>query len=167
MPDQMSLHDIDEIGFQRKEWMVQRVAWGVMAVVVLAALAGFFGAGPVSHTTTETADGSLEIEYDRFVRHEARSSMELSVSPSAVQDGKATLYLSRALVDRWRVEHVTPAPSTESSSSDWVILEYEVLGTTTPRIELHYRGDGLGRAEGSIRVGEDGEQLEVSQWIHP
>lgn len=167
MPDQMSLRDVDEIGFQRKEWAVQRVAWAVMALVVVAALAGLFGAGPVSHTRAEAADGSLEVGYDRFVRLEGNSSVQLSISSSAVQDGRTTLYLSRGLVDRWRIEQITPTPSTESSSRDWVILEYDVLGSTPPHIQLHYRGDEPGRHTGSIRAGEDGEPVRISQWIHP
>lgn len=167
MSGPMTLRDVDEIGFQRKEWVVQRVAWAVMAAVVLAAVAGFFGRGPVSSTTVESTDGSLEVEYDRFLRYAGTASLSVSLSSDAVQDGTATVYLSRDLVDRWKIEAVTPTPSTESSSEDWVIYEYDVLGETPPRIQLRYRGNDLGRHDGTIRAGKDGAPVDLWQWIHP
>lgn len=167
MSGPMTLRDVDEIGFQRKEWAVQRVAWAVMAVVVVSAVAGLFGAGPVSSTTAESTDGSLEVEYDRFIRYAGTSSLSMTLSPDAVEGGKATVYLSRDLVDRWKVEAVTPTPSTESSSEEWVIYEYDVLGETPPRIQVRYRGNHLGRHDGSVRAGEDGAPVDLWQWIHP
>jgi hypothetical protein len=163
----MTLHDIDEIGFQRREWALQRVAWVVMLAVVVAALAGFFGVGSVSSTTAESADGSIQVEYDRFVRYDGKSTLSLSLSPDAVEGGKATVYLSRDLVGHWKVEAVTPTPSTESSSEEWVIYEYDVLGETPPRVQLRYRSSDLGRQAGSIRAGQDGDPVDVWQWTHP
>lgn len=167
MPVPSTVHDIDEIDIQRREWAIQRALWVVLAIVVAAAAAGLVGTGPLSWTTAEASDGSVEVEYDRFLRYDAKSTMSVSISPDAVQGGKATLYLSRELVDQWKVEAVTPTPGTESSSEEWVIYEYDVLGETPPRIELHYRGGGLGRHEGVIRAGDDGTPVDIWQWIHP
>jgi hypothetical protein len=36
----------EDLPFQRREWLVERVAWGVMALLIVAALLGLFGTGP-------------------------------------------------------------------------------------------------------------------------
>ena len=45
--------------FERRTWTVERVAWVIMALVGLAALAGLLGPGPLSETTSGEQGGPL------------------------------------------------------------------------------------------------------------
>jgi len=48
--------EIDEdLSFQRREWRVQRGGWVVMAVLILLALLGLTGRGPIRQPTAGTA----------------------------------------------------------------------------------------------------------------
>ena len=52
-----------DLDFQRREWAVQRVGWGAMALVILAALLGLFGSsGPLSRAATNAADDLVRLE---------------------------------------------------------------------------------------------------------
>ena len=166
MAGPLSVRDIDDIGFQRKEWAVQRVGWVLVALLVVAALAGVFGAGPLSETTNAAEDGTVEVEYERFIRHVGTTTMTVSLGAASVEDGKAQLYISRDLATGWRLEDVSPAPSTESSTEEWLIYEFDVLGDTPPEVKFLYRGDGFGRHAGVLRAG-GGTPVPMWQWIYP
>lgn len=67
-----------DIDFQRRSWAVQRVGWGVMALVALAALLGLFGPGPINNAITGSKEAPLWLEYKRFGRFQT-SAMLLRV----------------------------------------------------------------------------------------
>lgn len=53
--------------YQHREWAVQH-GWVVIAVLILAALAGLAGDGPLSHASIRSADGTLIAGYERIAR---------------------------------------------------------------------------------------------------
>jgi hypothetical protein len=55
-----------DIEFQRRVWRVQRIGWLIIAAVIVAALLGVFGGGPLSRAAVQ-GDG-LRLEYERFAR---------------------------------------------------------------------------------------------------
>lgn len=167
MAGPLSVRDIDDIGFQRKEWTVQRVGWVLVGLLLLAALAGVFGAGPLSETTTSAEDGTVEVEYERFIRHVGTTTMTVTLGPGTVENGKAQLYISRDLATGWRLEDVSPAPSTESSTAEWLIYEFDVLGDTPPKVKFLYRGDGFGHHDGDLHAGPGTDPVRLWQWIYP
>ncbi len=61
----------DDIAFQRKSWLVERIGWGVMLTILVAALAGLFASGPLSSKNVESADSSAIVRYERFARAQA------------------------------------------------------------------------------------------------
>ncbi len=58
----------EDMRFQRAEWRVQRIGRLLMLAIVIAALAGVFGDGPLATRFHASGDGVLQVEYDRFVR---------------------------------------------------------------------------------------------------
>ena len=166
MASSLSVRDMDDIGFQRKEWAVERVGWVLMAAFLIAALAGLFSIGPVSETTATAPDDTISVEYDRFIRHVGSTTMTIAVDDSTVQNQKVTVFISRELADGWRIEGISPAPSTESSSRAGLIYEFDVLGETAPVIEILYRGGGIGLRDGVIRAGE-GAGVDLWQLTYP
>lgn len=166
MASSLSVRDLDDIGFQRKEWTVERVGWAVIALFLAAALTGLFGMGPVSETTATAPDDTITVEYDRFIRNVGTSAMTIAVDDSTVQNQKVTLFISRELADGLRIQGVTPAPSTESSSRQGLIYEFDVLGETAPVIEILYRGGGIGLRDGIIRAGQ-GAGVDLWQLTYP
>lgn len=167
MAGRLSVRDIDDIDFQRREWTAQRVGWALVGLLVVASLAGLFGAGPLSETTAAAEDGTVEVEYERFIRHVGTTTMTVTLGAGTVENGKARLYISRDLAAGWRIENVSPAPSTESSSGEWLIYELDVLGDDPPEVKFLYRGDGFGRHAGAIHAGSGTTPVRLWQWIYP
>jgi hypothetical protein len=103
--------DIDEdLGFQRKEWFAQRVGITALSLFVLAALLGFTGAGGMLNHGTAGQRGGVYIEYDRFVRRGAMTTMTLHFHndpPGFIQFWVSAPYLADV-----RVDSVAPLPQT-------------------------------------------------------
>lgn len=88
------LNDLEvdqDLAFERKSWAAQRIGWGVMTLAIVAALAGLLGSGPASRTRAETPDGAIAVEYDRFVRANAPTDLDVSVGRGAIRDGVVRL----------------------------------------------------------------------------
>jgi hypothetical protein len=104
--------EIDEdLAFQRKEWFAQRVGIAALSLFVVAALLGLTGAGGVlSHATAGEPGRALSVEYERFVRRGAMSTMTLRIHsdpPGFIQFWVSAPYLARV-----RVDSVAPMPQT-------------------------------------------------------
>lgn len=81
----------DDPGFQQHEWRVQRLGWIAALVVLLAAALGLFGGDILSQATA--GEGGLVVEYDRFIRFGAPTTLLLRLSPEAVADGAVGVWL--------------------------------------------------------------------------
>src|SRR3954451_6403199 len=69
---------IDEsLDFQRRFQRIQTVAWRVLALVPVAAVAGLFGGGLFSQVTAGGA--GLTVSYDRFGRRSVDTELEVTV----------------------------------------------------------------------------------------
>lgn len=104
--------EIDEdLGFQRKEWLFQRIGVVFVGVFVIAALLGLTGmGGPLSHASAGEAGGPLHLEYERFVRRGAKATMKLHVRsdpPGFIQFWVSAPFLEGVIVDS-----VAPVPQT-------------------------------------------------------
>jgi hypothetical protein len=61
-----------DLRFQRRTWVAQRVGWGVIACVLVAALLGLLGSGPFASRTLDSTQGGFRLEYELFLRHHIR-----------------------------------------------------------------------------------------------
>jgi hypothetical protein len=153
------------MAFERRSWTFQRIGWALMAVTVLAALLGVFGAGPLSRA--EVRSGAFRVQYPRFARVNAPAVLRFEVPGAAGTGEFAMLWLERPFLDRVRIESVTPRPSVEVMRNGRMVYLFPPspageLFPVTMRIEPE--NTGLVRA----RAG-DGADNAVSFWqfIYP
>ena len=63
-------------GVSRAEERLHKLGWIVFAGLLLAALAGLLGPGPLS-SRSKSADPALSVEYERFLRNHAPADLRL------------------------------------------------------------------------------------------
>jgi hypothetical protein len=154
-----------DMGFERRSWAFQRIGWALMAVVVIAALLGAFGTGPMSRA--EVRSGPIRLEYPRFARVNAPAAMKIEVEVPARPDDPVTLWFDDALLDRVRIESVTPQPAVETMRNGRIVYVFPPSAAgerfrATVRIEPESTGVVRARAG-------DGSDNAVSFWqlIYP
>ena len=153
--------------FQRYQWTVQRWGWAILALVLLAALLGLLGRGPLSSTDAEAPDQSLRVKYNRFIRVRAPADLKISVAAKASQNGAIRLWIDREYLDHLQVKHITPRPEHEEAGSDRHIFVFRAAAPGNPvEIVLHFEPEKPGPH--TCRVGlVDGPELSFEQFAYP
>lgn len=100
----------EDLDFQRRWWRFENAVWIFFGVILALDLAGLFGRGPVAKTQRHTADGTIDVHYERIERTGTPSSMRVEFGPGAIHDGKVRLYVSESMVKELGTQRVVPAP---------------------------------------------------------
>jgi hypothetical protein len=143
--------EIDEdLAFQRKEWFAQRAGITVLSLFVLAALLGVTGAGGVlSHTTAGQPGGGVYVEYEKFVRRGAMSTMTLrfhSDPPGFIQFWVSAPYLARV-----RIDSIAPIPQTVTVEEARQVYTIRAASTDVAvTVEMEHMT--WGRLEGEVGI---------------
>jgi len=104
-----SLEIDDDIEFQRKEWIAQRVGIGLLSLFVLGALLGLTGVGgPLSHGEAGDRNGAIHVEYERYVRRGAMSTITLHLRGNPTND--VQFWVSAPYFEHVRIETIVPEP---------------------------------------------------------
>lgn len=111
----------EHIPFQERLWHVQRIGWVVFALIILAALLGLFGQGPLSSATAES--GRLQVDYERFARFESPTTFDLRVAPAA-SDMTVEVWLSQGYLQQIEVVSISPPPSEVRADNDRLIYVF-------------------------------------------
>jgi hypothetical protein len=153
--------------FERRSWLVQRVAWLALSAVVIAALAGAFGRGPLSQKQVVSGDGSLVVHYDRAVRNNSPLRLEFQVDADA--DGTAFLWISRAYLDQFELCETEPRALMQTAEHERLVLRLSARGQAA-KVVLHLKPRRPGFASGDIGLGDPPSAtrtLHVEQVILP
>jgi hypothetical protein len=140
----------EDLQFQRKEWLFQRIGVGFMCVFVIAALGGVTGmGGPLSRGSAGERGGPLHVEYERFVRRGAKATMKLHVHsdpPGFIQFWVSTPYLEDVIVDS-----VAPVPQTVTvEESRHVYTIRAASADVTITVEMEHQT--FGTLEGEVGI---------------
>jgi hypothetical protein len=100
----------ENLDFQRKWWRFENVVWVFFTIIIVLDLAGLFGRGPIAKAERRSADGTIDVKYERIERTDSPSILSIQFGPSAIQDGKIHLYVSQSLVKELGTQRVVPAP---------------------------------------------------------
>jgi hypothetical protein len=145
--------------FEGRTVAVQLVGWAVMALVVLAALLGLFGNGPLSSATVE--GGALRVEYDRFLRHQAPQQLRLRLE---VEGGQVRVWLNAEYLEHIQIEHIEPRPERVEVGPDGQTFTFLVEESAT--VVLHFVPERVGRLTARIRLAGK-EALTFHQFVYP
>ncbi len=156
-----------DLQMQRRIWMLQRVGWGAIALVLLAMLLGLTGRGPLSSATAGQPGAALQVEYERFARFSAPAPLKIRLGPGVARDGKARIWFSHDYIESITIEQISPEPSSMKVLPDRHLYEFELpnpQGEAT--IMLHTKPQKIGSLTGKIGI-MDGPVLSFQHIVYP
>lgn len=160
--------EIDQdLALERRGWVIERVSWALMLLVVLAALLGLFGRGVLSHASAADARGTLRVEYERFARVRAPATMRVHVAPDAARGDTVVVWLDRAYVEHVEVVRVLPDPDRVTLDGDRV--EYRFAAPQRPQpvtVTLDLEPEQFGRKRAWVGL-RGGDSVRIAQLIYP
>lgn len=140
----------EDIKFQRISWRVERGGWLTLCLFISLALLGFFSNGPVSSATATDAAGAIEIDYGRFQRYGAETSMQLHLS--AVAGGEVAIRIGNSFVEAFKIEKISPQPVEERGSPDGVEMTFQAVGGGPFQVHLAVRPQRIGMVRSEMGV---------------
>jgi hypothetical protein len=109
--------------FQEKFWVVERVGWALMFLIVVAALAGFTGVTGAASSGRAEAAGA-KIDHPRISRWQTADTLAVEFHEGAA--GKVEVLIPKAFTKVFAIEGVTPEPSKVTATPEGQLFEFEL-----------------------------------------
>ena len=154
---QSSMDMPDEIDLHEKGWVVQRVGWAILLLILLAASLGLFGNGLLSKS--RTGDLMTTIGYEKFGRFESR--MEIKIATSTQKN--IELKIPQPYLRKMEIEKVVPLPEKQKLEKDKMVLTF--LASDIAEITIYLVPQKAGMISTSIEV--NGKSYNISHFIYP
>src|SRR5215218_6554512 len=103
MTQQIEAADAKE---RRRTVLVHRIGVSIFTLLLVAALAGLVGKGPLSKVKAASDGGELQVEHLRFNRYEGPTDLKIHIAASATSNAVLPLQLSRTFVDKVEIERI-------------------------------------------------------------
>ncbi|HJT19218.1 MAG TPA: hypothetical protein VJ746_02030 [Nitrospira sp.] len=162
-----SLDIHQDLSFQRRSWIVQRIAWWLLAAVGVGALLGLFGGGPFSSAVADDPSLPFTLVYDRFGRHHSPLVLRIHLKQRPDSGDELAVWVSQDYLQQVRIVRMMPEPrltlvSSEGSTYRFPLAEGAAGGTIT----IHLEADAIGALSGRLGLAPD-RSLPFTQWIYP
>ncbi len=122
----------EDLPFQRKWWRFEKIVWVVFTAIVILDLLGAFGRGYLAHNRIHTADGAMQLKYDRIARFDTPSNITVQLGPGAIHNGTVQLLVSQSVISQIGAQRISPQPHSSTVGADGVL--YSFPATTAPAI---------------------------------
>ncbi|MBB6144545.1 hypothetical protein HNQ77_002497 [Silvibacterium bohemicum] len=120
----------EDVEFQRKWWKFEKLVWAAFICFVLLDLAGVFGRGPLSKAHLATADGTVNVSYERVQRTGTPSTLKVEFRDRAIRNKQIRLWAGEDLVSKLGNKQIAPQPATSAVGDGG--LHYTFPATTEP-----------------------------------
>jgi hypothetical protein len=158
--------DIDQdMTFQRRQWVVQRIGWLIFGLIVLGGLVGVLGAGPLSNVKASGADGA-QVEYERFTHRATPMTLTIDPGASVSADGTVEIALPYEFISNLEIHRIVPEPDSEILSGDEIIYSFNVGEGGLSPITFHVEAEDAGSFQAHIRI-NDGDPITFNQMVYP
>jgi hypothetical protein len=115
--------------FQRAWWRFERIAWYVLAAVLIADALGVFGQGWLARAQQSASDGTLHLLYDRIERAGAPSEITIELGAAAIHNGEATLFSSQNIIKELGAQRIIPEPRTSQVGPGGITYTFAAVGS--------------------------------------
>ncbi len=157
----------EDLPHQRREWAVERFGWAIMVAIVVAALAGLLGSGPLSHDIAGQPDSALWVEYDRYARSQAPSEYLVHIKPEQVSGGKVRLSLNRDFFEHVEMQSVVPEPDSVEARDGRLTYVFNAPDANQPATVIYrFKASSFGGLLLTMSLA-DGPQLSFRQFFYP
>lgn len=150
-------------------WIVQRIGWGVLAAIVLASFFGLFGLGGWVSSKEESASWG-SIRYDRFLRWQGPTSIELQIRRSAVKNDEFEIWISNDYLRKMKTETFFPVPKAIFVQEDRSYFVFDVRPGEKKGgfpLFLLWQAEEIGSYEGRIGLSGEERSFDIRQVVYP
>jgi hypothetical protein len=156
----------EDMEFQRRSWVVQRIGWAISTLVILLAALGLFGDGILSNAKAGHEEGALWLEYPRFERFEDEFQLKVHANEGAIAEGEIRIQLDQNYLDSVEVSSVSPEPDSELIDANGITYVYKTNGSSPFTAHFYVIPRKAGPLSGTFQL-QNGYPVRFSQFIYP
>ena len=156
----------EDMEFQRRSWIVQRIGWAIFALVSLLAALGMFGDGVLSNAQAGQQEGELWLEYPRFERFEDEFQIKAHANEGAAAESDIRIHVDQNYLDGVEVNKISPEPDSELLDANGITYVFKTNGTSAFTAQFYMIPRKVGLLSGAFRL-QNGEPVDFSQFIYP
>jgi hypothetical protein len=146
----------EDIHQQQQVWVIERISWALMALVIGAAATGFLGHGAFSNRRVSPVDAGYTIDYHRLERHQSQSIFIVQLDEEALQGDVVRLRLGNSFLRKAEITRIEPEPDSVELDADLVTYSFNAAAAGV--ITFHFIPTGYGNA--ALDIGLDGRPLQ-------
>ena len=142
------VNDEFEVGFdshfERRWRRAELIGHAVMALFLVAALAGLFGRGPLSHHTEGSAASGMSVDFEPFARSQTGTQVTLHLA-NTTQSPMLDVFIGGNSVEPMGLQRVVPEPVDRRAVDGGIVLSIAVPpGTRDGQVRLMLQPVSLG-----------------------
>ena len=122
------VNDEFEVGFNQtfeaRWYRAEEAGRVVMVLFSLAAALGFMGRGPFSHSSTQSADGRLAVDYEPIARHSTATTITVHVKKPQDATHPVELSLNQQIIEPMGFQRSIPLANTSSVTDNGMRLSF-------------------------------------------
>jgi hypothetical protein len=134
-----------------------------MGVIVIAALGGVFGRGPLSHRTHQTPDGRLAVDFEPIARYGTSTQITMHLSPDTL--GTARVVLNSTLIEPMGLQQIIPSPKSSEAVADGIAFVFDVAPRGDTAVRFVIKPNDIGPIR--LAVSQGAIHLAWTQFILP
>lgn len=162
---QRSIEMDDDPRQQDIEWVIQRIAWLLLTALLVAVALGLFGrGGPFSKVGAMAEDGSVRVEYQRFLRYHSPDVLQVSIEKAASRTVR--LRMDSQYARHIQIERITPDPQQELGEDGAVTYLFNVQPGAKVDVSFHFAPEKYGKLDGWISL-DNGSRLPFAHFVYP
>jgi len=160
-PTHAGLQVQEDLAFNRREWIIQRAGWFLLALLIVAAACGLLGKGFLSNASS--IEGPLKLDYERFERVQRPTKIRLTLSVHSGE--RARILIGQDYLDAVRIERVVPEPESVQADARGLIYQFHASGEPTV-VTWHFQPERFGVLAGTMSV-PNGPVVSWTQLVYP
>jgi hypothetical protein len=142
---------------------VRRIFSVITAAVLIGALLGLFGTGPLSSVEARSNSGLLMAEYFRFVRMDAPTHFVLKVQSP---DDRVDVRIENSYLNQFEVEGISPPPSETRLEKDQTVYVFDTEPGAVGEIKFDIRPQDFGMMSGVV-TSSAGDSVTLRHFVYP
>lgn len=158
-----SLPVSEDMRFQERSWIAERIGWCLLAIFVALAFLGVFSNGILSSARAQRDGVPMTVDYERFQRKTALTHFAIHL-PRQNQD-EIWLQFNRALQETYEIESIQPQPARASTTASGVGLFFEAYDGEDLMVMIWARPRQFGLVK--LEVTRVPQTLPISILIYP
>ena len=153
-----SLEMEENLPLHEKGWVIQRIGWAFILMVMVAGAIGVFGSGFISKETPQA--GSFSVKYDRYYRYEAEMKIEIRSNGTHISH----ISLPQDYLSNFRLIRFVPEPISNHTENRDVVYNFSPSANQT--VTLYVVAENFGTIKGVMKINNQ-QHISLHHFLYP